>query len=79
VPGVQELIEDGVNGVLVPPEDPQALADALAQAIAAPGLRRKLGAAGERKVREHFDYRASVARLVALFASIGIEKARKEC
>jgi glycosyltransferase involved in cell wall biosynthesis len=79
VPGVQELIEDGVNGLLVPPEDPQALADALAKAIAAPELRRKLGAAGERKVREHFDYRASVARLAALFASVGIEKARKEC
>jgi glycosyltransferase involved in cell wall biosynthesis len=76
VPGVQELIEDGVNGVLVPPEDAQALADALARAIAAPELRRTLGAAGERKVREHFDYRASVARLAALFASVGIEKAR---
>ena len=76
VPGVQELIEDGVNGVLVPPEDAQALADALARAIAAPDLRRTLGAAGERKVREHFDYRASVARLAALFASVGIEKAR---
>jgi glycosyltransferase involved in cell wall biosynthesis len=76
VPGVQELIEDGVNGVLVPPEDAQALADALARAIAAPELRWKLGAAGERKVREHFDYRASVARLAALFASVGIEKAR---
>ena len=76
VPGVQELIEDGVNGVLVPPEDVQALADALARAIAAPDLRRTLGAAGERKVREHFDYRASVDRLAALFASVGIEKAR---
>jgi glycosyltransferase involved in cell wall biosynthesis len=74
VPGVQELIEDGVNGLLVPPEDPQALADALAQAIAAPELRRTLGAAGERKVREHFDYRASVARLVALFATVGVGK-----
>jgi glycosyltransferase involved in cell wall biosynthesis len=60
----------------VPPEDAQALADALARAIAAPDLRRTLGAAGERKVREHFDYRASVARLAALFASVGIEKAR---
>ena len=31
--------------------------------------------AGEARVREHFDYRASVAQLVGLFASVGVEKA----
>jgi hypothetical protein len=40
-----------------------------------PELRQRLGAAGERRVREHFDYRASVAQLVGLFASVGVEKA----
>lgn len=71
VSGVPELIEDGVNGILVPPDDPQALAAGLARAIVDPQLRRRLGAAGERRVRSRFDYRASVAGLVALFASLG--------
>jgi glycosyltransferase involved in cell wall biosynthesis len=75
VSGVPELIEDSLNGILVPPEDPQALAEALARAIAAPNLRQRLGAAGEHKVRTEFDYRASVAQLAALFASVGVEKA----
>jgi glycosyltransferase involved in cell wall biosynthesis len=75
VSGVPELIEHEVNGILVPPEDPQALAAALARAITAPELRQRLGAAGEKRVREHFDYRASVAQLVSLFASVGVEKA----
>ena len=70
ISGVPELIEDGVNGILVPPEDPQALAKALARAIAEPDLRRRLGAAGEDRVRSRFDYHASVAQLVGLFASL---------
>jgi glycosyltransferase involved in cell wall biosynthesis len=55
----------------VPPEDPQALAKALARAIAEPDLRRRLGSAGKERVRSHFDYQASVAQLEALFDSLG--------
>ncbi|MDX1530247.1 MAG: glycosyltransferase family 4 protein, partial [Rhodothermales bacterium] len=43
VTGIPELIEDGVDGLLVPPHDPQALADALADVIRDPALRRRLG------------------------------------
>jgi glycosyltransferase involved in cell wall biosynthesis len=74
VSGVPELIDDEVTGILVPPEDAQVLAGALERAIAAPDLRRQLGEAGERRVREQFDYHASVAQLVALFASVGVGK-----
>jgi glycosyltransferase involved in cell wall biosynthesis len=70
ISGVPELIDDAVNGILVPPDDPQALADALARAIGSPQLRRRLGAAGEQRVRTRFDHQASVDQLVALFAAL---------
>ncbi|MFK0161384.1 glycosyltransferase family 4 protein [Rhizobium sp. NPDC090279] len=67
VSGVPELLEDGANGLVVPSEDPQALAAALESAIRNPPLRHRLGAAAERRVREHFDYHASIRQLTGLF------------
>ncbi|MGY5774936.1 glycosyltransferase family 4 protein [Rhizobium sp. LEGMi135b] len=67
VSGVPELLEDGTNGLVVPPEDPQALAVALESAIRNPALRQRLGEAAERRVREHFDYHASIRQLTGLF------------
>lgn len=67
VSGVPELLSDGVNGLLVPPEDAQALSGALAMAIADPELRRKLGAAAETRVRANFDHKSSIEQLTQLF------------
>ncbi len=67
VSGVPELLEDGANGLVVPSEDPQALAAALESAIRNPALRHRLGEAAERRVRDHFDYHASIRQLTGLF------------
>jgi len=67
ISGIPELITDGENGLLVPPDDPQALANALARAIADPQLRKQLGEAAERRVRADFDHRASIGQLAGLF------------
>ncbi|MDQ6434741.1 glycosyltransferase family 4 protein [Mesorhizobium sp. LHD-90] len=67
ISGVPELITDGENGLLVAPEDPQALAGALERAICDPELRRRLGNAAEQRVRAHFDHHSSIGQLVALF------------
>ena len=45
VGGVPEIVEDGVNGLLVPAEDPEALAAALRRVLEEPGLRDRLAAA----------------------------------
>ena len=67
VGGVPELIEDGVNGRLVPPDDPGALADALGTLIGDPDRRRAFGRAGQQRVARDFDSAASLDALARLF------------
>jgi glycosyltransferase involved in cell wall biosynthesis len=66
ISGVPELVEDGVTGLLVPPEDPAALAAALARLAADPVLRGRLGRAGRERVAERHELHANVAALSAL-------------
>jgi glycosyltransferase involved in cell wall biosynthesis len=66
VSAIPELIRDGETGLLVPPDDVPALAAALERLIREPGLREKLGAAGEARVRAVFAHDATVDDLLAL-------------
>jgi glycosyltransferase involved in cell wall biosynthesis len=54
VPGCQAVVREGLNGLLVPPGDPEALADALGRLISDAGLRGRMGAAGRQLVLEKF-------------------------
>jgi glycosyltransferase involved in cell wall biosynthesis len=63
--GVAELIEDGRNGLLVPPEQPARLAEAVLRITRDPALRRRLVSGG----LETFEHR-SPARLAAVTAEI---------
>lgn len=49
--GIPEQIDDGVDGMLVPPDDPQALREALRRLFDEPALAERLGAAGAKRVR----------------------------
>jgi glycosyltransferase involved in cell wall biosynthesis len=73
--GIPELIEDGVTGLLTPPGDPAALAAALARLIGDPGLRARLGAAGEARVRAAFDADAAIEALARRFGLDPVEPA----
>lgn len=57
VVGCRALVKDGVNGFLVPPRDPVALADAIERLAGDPDLRAKLGQAGRRMAIEQFSNR----------------------
>lgn len=67
VSGIPELVEDGVNGLLVPPEDAEALACAVEKLHADRDLARRLGRAGQAIVQERFDGDVLAHRLAALF------------
>src|SRR5262249_21219504 len=67
LPGIAELIEDGRTGVLVPSSDAAALAAALEQLVRDPGMRRRLGAAGEARGRGEVDMHAGIDLLAERF------------
>lgn len=51
--GNRDLVEDGINGFLVPPHDVEALAEALEKLIASSELREKMGRESRRKVEAY--------------------------
>ncbi|HEY0370932.1 MAG TPA: glycosyltransferase family 4 protein [Thermoanaerobaculia bacterium] len=64
--GIPELVENGVNGLLVPPRDPQALAGAIRTLITDTEKARAMGERGRAKVRAEFDLRHSATQLLSL-------------
>jgi glycosyltransferase involved in cell wall biosynthesis len=67
VSGIPELVVDGANGLLVPPDDPRAVAAALLRLYHDPGLAHRLGREAESFVRERFDGERLAAELATLF------------
>lgn len=53
--GCREIVRDGVDGLLVPPRDPAALAGAIAHLLEDPDLRMRMGRAARRRMVERFD------------------------
>lgn len=68
--GIPELIEDGVDGLLAPVRDASAVATALASVLADPGLRARLGAAGQATAQRRFLASAMVDAYVDLYDRI---------
>ena len=72
--GIPELVDDGVSGLLVAPEDALALAAALERLVASPDLRQALGRAGRARVARDFDLHRNAAELAALFSTLGTKE-----
>lgn len=70
VGGIPEIIEDGRNGILVEPENPQALCDAISKVWTDPVLAEQLGHAGYETVRKHFQWKVASARYEAIFMNL---------
>ena len=66
--GVPEMVEPATTGLLVPPGDPAALAEALADLAPRRDERQSLGRAGRLRVEEKFSAQASARQLGELFA-----------
>jgi glycosyltransferase involved in cell wall biosynthesis len=67
VPGCREIAREGVNALLVPPDDAQALADAIARLADDKKLRRRFGEAGRHLVENEFSADLIGAEIVALY------------
>jgi glycosyltransferase involved in cell wall biosynthesis len=67
--GIPEVVDPGVDGLLVPPEHPDALADALCRLAADPELRDRLAAGALRRVKT-LDADEVARRLDAIYASL---------
>ena len=68
--GIPEIVEDGVNGLLVPPRDARALARAIVDALKNDPLRSRMGAAGLARVQERFTVERMVAETVSVYARV---------
>jgi len=66
IPGYREVVSDGVEGLLVPPRDPEALAAGLVRVLSEPGLAAGLGEAGRERAHT-FDWPIVVERLEQLY------------
>jgi glycosyltransferase involved in cell wall biosynthesis len=63
VTGVPEIIDDGLEGLIVPQNNPAALAHTLDRLLVSPTLRGQLAVAARLKVEREFDVRQNVAVL----------------
>lgn len=76
VDGVPELVEDGVTGILVPPRDPQALAQGILRLAEDPDLRQRMGDAAQKRAIERFDISKTAKEYEALYLKLLEERGR---
>jgi glycosyltransferase involved in cell wall biosynthesis len=62
-----ELVKEGVNGYLVPPGSPKALADALARLSGDPALRQTMGERNAQLVRRSYTWQAMASRYLEVY------------
>ncbi len=68
--GNVEVIQDGVNGLLVPPQNPQALSDALLRLLDDPQLAWHLANSGRNHVANNFSFERMVAEVDNLYTKL---------
>jgi len=70
VGGTPEAVQDGVNGLLVPPGQPLALANAIGELLGNPPLAARLGQAARQSINERFSTTRMVAATEELYRSL---------
>lgn len=70
VPGSRDIVEDGVSGLLVEPENATQMAEAIRRLIGDPDLRNGLGKAARRRIEERFSIEREVAAHEAMYEEI---------
>lgn len=70
MPGCREIVNDKVNGLLVPPRDIDALADAIAELLQDPQRRKKMGLKGRELVEREFSEQKILPETLSLYAEL---------
>lgn len=78
VGGIPEIIEHGRTGLLIPPEDPVSLAEAVVFLLKQPDVAVKLGQAACETVRQNFSIQGMVKQTEALYAAFMAKYPRKD-
>ena len=68
--GIAEFITADVHGLMVPPDDAQALSDTIQRAGTRPGLRATLAAAAKVRVTQEFDHQDNIQPLISLIEDV---------
>ena len=76
VGGVPDLIDDGVHGLVVEPQNPEAFAAAVAELLGDPERAREMGRRGQERRRAEFDIDVMVKRLEELYTELTAKAAR---
>jgi len=67
IAGCREIVEDGINGLLVPSRDINALANAIEQLLLAPELRQEMGLKGRELVVKNFSEQQVISETMSLY------------
>jgi glycosyltransferase involved in cell wall biosynthesis len=78
LPGNRELLTEGQNAVIVPPNNPSATGQALLELLRSPAERERLGAAARREYVDHHTPERMTRAIEDLFANLLNEKVRSE-
>jgi glycosyltransferase involved in cell wall biosynthesis len=70
IDGITEQITDGTNGILIPPKDPSAIAQAIIRLINDRESGRKLGLAARKKVEQEFSVEKMVSKIEKVYLSL---------
>jgi glycosyltransferase involved in cell wall biosynthesis len=70
VHGIPDVVVSGETGILTPPRDVEAIADAIARLIEDPALRRRMGSAGRAYVQRHYRWDDNVKLMERLYERV---------
>ncbi len=79
VGGVPEIVEHGKTGLLIPPDNTDALRQALEQLVLNPDMRCKMGQVGQKRVRHLFSLQHHVQAIERVYATMLRQVSPKNC
>ena len=81
VGGLAEIIEDGVTGFLVPPEDPKRLAESIASLLRSTDMATCVGTRAREFVQTHFSIDLMTDRILGLYGELlkNVSIGRRQC